>query len=132
MKLCVDGVFYSREPLDFKKILEEIVEILGEDVKVLSLEFPEIAAIVEDAYYYRCGFMLDKELEEEIEVEPILTYLKLGKWIPLSNEVVDILPELVGTLLLLSGRVIKTISSKTRKPTAEEVEKALSAIDLIL
>ncbi|EHP83677.1 hypothetical protein MetfoDRAFT_1914 [Methanotorris formicicus Mc-S-70] len=46
--------------------MEEIVEILGEDVKVLSLEFPEIAAIVEDTYYYRCGFMLDKELEEEI------------------------------------------------------------------
>ncbi|AEF95608.1 hypothetical protein [Methanotorris igneus] len=66
MKLCVDGVFYSREPLNFKKILEGIVEILGEDVKVLSLEFPEIAAIVGDTYYYRCGFMLDKELEEEI------------------------------------------------------------------
>jgi len=71
MKLCVDGVFYSKEPLDFKKILEEIVEILGEDVKVLSLEFPEIAAIVEDAYYYRCGFMLDKELKEEIPKEEL-------------------------------------------------------------
>ncbi len=72
------------------------------------------------------------EIEEEIDVEPIIAYLKLGKWVPLSKEVVEILPELVGTLLLLSGRVIKTISEDTRKPTATEVEKALSAIDLIL
>ncbi len=73
-----------------------------------------------------------EELQEKIDIEPILAYLRLGKWIPLSQEVVDILPELVGTLLLLSGRVIKTISEDTRKPAAAEVEKALAAIDLIL
>lgn len=66
MKIAVDGVFYTKENIDFEKILKEIVDILGEDVRVQSVEFPEIAAIFENDYYYRAGFMLDKEVDEEL------------------------------------------------------------------
>jgi hypothetical protein len=62
----IDGVFYNPEPIDFQKILQRLVEILGEDLKVLSLEFPELAAIYEPECYYRSGFCLDKEIEVEL------------------------------------------------------------------
>jgi hypothetical protein len=64
MKIMIDGVFYSKEILDFEKILKNIADMLGNDVIVRSLEFPEIGAVVGDTYYYRCGFTLDKELKE--------------------------------------------------------------------
>ncbi|ABR54749.1 conserved hypothetical protein [Methanococcus vannielii SB] len=66
MKIMIDGVFYNPEPIDFQKILQRLVEILGEDLKVLSLEFPELAAIYEPECYYRSGFCLDKEIEVEL------------------------------------------------------------------
>jgi len=79
MKIMIDGVFYTKEKIDFKKILEEIVKILGEDVVVRSLEFPEVGMIVGDTYYYRCGFCLDKEIEykpEERELKEIEEKIK--------------------------------------------------------
>ncbi|HIQ32215.1 MAG TPA: hypothetical protein EYH55_01880 [Methanothermococcus okinawensis] len=63
MKIMIDGVFYTREKIDFKRVLEGILEILGDDVVVRSLEFPEIGMVVGDTYYYRCGFTLDKEVK---------------------------------------------------------------------
>lgn len=66
MKIMIDGVFYNPEQIEFQKILEKLVEILGEDLKVLSLEFPELAAIYEPDCYYRSGFCLDKEIDEEL------------------------------------------------------------------
>ena len=59
MKIMINGVFYTKEKIDFKKILEEVVKILGEDVVARSIEFPEIGAVVGDTYYYRCGFALE-------------------------------------------------------------------------
>lgn len=79
MKIMIDGVFYTKEKIDFKKILEGIVEILGEDVVVRSLEFPEIGMVVGDTYYYRCGFTLDKEVKykpEERELKEIRERIK--------------------------------------------------------
>ncbi|ADC69731.1 conserved hypothetical protein [Methanocaldococcus sp. FS406-22] len=71
MKLAVDAVFYVREGFNFEKAFKEVLKILGEDVKILSIEYPELALISEDSYYYRCGFMLDKELKEELDREEI-------------------------------------------------------------
>ena len=71
MKLAVDAVFYVREGFNFEKAFKEVLKILGEDVKILSIEYPELALISEDSYYYRCGFMLDKELKEELNREEI-------------------------------------------------------------
>ena len=65
MKIMIDGVFYNKEIIDFKGILNGIIEIVGEDVVSRNLEFPEIGAIVGDTYYYRCGFILDKEVENK-------------------------------------------------------------------
>ncbi|AXI25396.1 hypothetical protein CFE53_04305 [Methanofervidicoccus sp. A16] len=79
MKIMIDGVFYTKEKIDFKKILEDIVKIVGEDVVVRSIEFPEIGAIVGDAYYYRCGFTLDKEVKhrpEDRELEEMREKIK--------------------------------------------------------
>ena len=60
----IDGVFYNKEIIDFENILKGIIEIVGEDIITRSLEFPEIGAVVGDTYYYRCGFTLDKEIDE--------------------------------------------------------------------
>jgi len=79
MKIMIDGVFYTKEKIDFKKILEDIVKIVGEDVVVRSIEFPEIGAIVGDTYYYRCGFTLDKEVKhrpEDRELEEMREKIK--------------------------------------------------------
>ncbi len=64
MKIMIDGVFYNKEIIDFEKILRGILKIVGEDIITRSLEFPEIGAVVGDTYYYRCGFTLDKEIDE--------------------------------------------------------------------
>ena len=64
MKVMIDGVFYNKEIIDFENILKGIIEIVGEDIITRSLEFPEIGAVVGDTYYYRCGFTLDKEIDE--------------------------------------------------------------------
>lgn len=114
-----------------ERVLRDLFDIAMEKAERRKSEFVELDDIplTKGIKEYMKKF---HEIEEEIDIEPILAFLKLGKWVPLSEDVLEILPDLVGTLLLLSGRVIKTISEDTRKPTAEEVEKALSAIDLIL
>ena len=79
MKIMIDGVFYTKEKIDFKKILEEIVRILGKDVIARSIEFPEIGMVVGGIHYYRCGFTLDKEVKykpKEKELEEIREKIK--------------------------------------------------------
>lgn len=71
MKLMIDGVFYNREVIDFESIMRGIMGIVGEDIITRSLEFPEIGAVVGDTYYYRCGFTLDKELNERLDREEL-------------------------------------------------------------
>ncbi|WP_423793245.1 hypothetical protein ACPB8Q_03270 [Methanocaldococcus indicus] len=71
MKLAIDGVFYVKEGFNFEKVLKEILKILGEDTKILSVEYPELALISEFGYYYRCGFMFDKPLKEKPSKEEI-------------------------------------------------------------
>ncbi len=71
MKLAVDGVFYVREGFDFNKAFKEILKLLGEDTKILSVEYPELALISEFGYYYRCGFILDKPLKEKLTEEDL-------------------------------------------------------------
>ncbi|NPA63199.1 MAG: hypothetical protein GXN95_06585 [Methanococci archaeon] len=69
MKLAVDCVFYVKEGFNFEKAFKEVLNLLGEDVEILSVEYPELALISEDKYFYRCGFMLDKKLDRELSEE---------------------------------------------------------------
>ncbi len=71
MKIMIDGVFYNKEIINFKEIINKILEELGEEVIVRSLEFPEIGAIYEDTYFYRCGFTLDLPIKKEISNEEL-------------------------------------------------------------
>ena len=45
MKLAVDAVFYVREGFNFEKAFKEVLKILGEDVKILSVEYPELGSV---------------------------------------------------------------------------------------
>ncbi len=83
MKIMIDGVFYNKNPVDFENILKRITDIVGNDVIVRSLEFPEIGAIVGDSYYYRCGFILDKKINKELNRE------ELDK---LKNDIIKLFP----------------------------------------
>ncbi|ABR56083.1 conserved hypothetical protein [Methanococcus aeolicus Nankai-3] len=84
MKIMIDGVFYNDEMIDFKKIMKNLVKELGDAVIVRSLELPEIGAIYEDSYYYRCGFTLDKEITEKMDKE------ELDK---LKEKIISLFPE---------------------------------------
>ena len=84
MKMMIDGVFYNPEKIDFESVLEKLVEILGEDLKVLSLEFPEFEAIYDPDCYYRSGFCLDKEVDCELSNE------ELAK---IREEIIAVFPE---------------------------------------
>ncbi|ABO34362.1 conserved hypothetical protein [Methanococcus maripaludis C5] len=88
MKMMIDGVFYNPEEIDFEGVLQKLVELLGEELKVLSLEFPEFAAIYEPECYYRSGFCLDKEVDKELSND------ELAK---IREEIIAVFPE--GTIV---------------------------------
>ncbi|WP_456471729.1 hypothetical protein [Methanocaldococcus sp.] len=76
MKLAVDAVIYVREGFNFEEAFKKVLDILGDDVKIISLEKPELALFYDDNYYYRCGFMLDKKIDKEIDTKEIKEKLK--------------------------------------------------------
>lgn len=75
-----------------------------------------------------------RELEEEIELQPILdhlaTYPPLER--ELSDDVVNMLPDLVGTLILVAARLMKTIEPDVVNPDTEMWERVEQAMDLTL
>jgi len=75
-----------------------------------------------------------RELEEEIELQPILdhlaTYPPLER--ELSEDVVNMLPDLVGTLILVAARLMKTIEPRVVNPDTEMWERVEQAMDLTL
>jgi len=71
---------------------------------------------------------------QEIEVEPILehlaTYPPLDR--DLSQEVVELLPDLVGTLIMVAARLMKIIVPDVTNPDTEMWDRVASAMDLLL
>ncbi len=82
----------------------------------------------------RKSLRLFRELEEEIELQPILehlaTYPPLER--DLSDEVVDLLPDLVGALIFVAARLMKTIDPDVVNPDTEMWQRVEQAMDLTL
>ncbi len=82
----------------------------------------------------RKSLRLFQELEEEIELEPVLehlaTYPPLER--DLSDEVVQLLPDLVGALIFVAARLMKTIEPDVVNPDTEMWQRVEEAMDLTL
>ncbi len=72
--------------------------------------------------------------EEELRVEPVLeelaTYPLLER--EPSQEVVDLLPELMGTLIMVTTQLIRIVDPEVTNPTAETWRRVREAMDLII
>ena len=75
-----------------------------------------------------------KKLEEELSVDDILAFLATVPPLkyPLSKEVEDKLPELVGVILVVLARIIKEVDDNNRQVTHEAIEKASKILDLTM
>ncbi len=75
-----------------------------------------------------------KELEEALELQPILDHL--AKLPPLKygleEELEKKLPDLVGTLIFVMANITKEFSPKDRTISAEEMEKAERVLNLMI
>ncbi len=75
-----------------------------------------------------------KELEEALELQPILDHL--AKLPPLKygleEELEKKLPDLVGTLIYVMANITKEFSPKDRTISAEEMEKAERVLNLMI
>jgi len=75
-----------------------------------------------------------KELEEELELQPILDHLaalpplKYG----LEEELEKKLPDLVGTLIYVMANITKEFSTKDKTVSAEDMEKAENILNLMI
>ncbi len=75
-----------------------------------------------------------KELEEELELQPILDHLatlpplKYG----LEEELEKKLPDLVGTLIYVMANITKEFSTKDRAISKEDMEKAETILNLMI
>jgi hypothetical protein len=75
-----------------------------------------------------------RRYEESIDLKPILDHLATYPPLkyPLSLEVEAMLPELVGTLAMLSGQAMKIIDPEVKNPGSEMWERVLRLMELIL
>ncbi len=71
--------------------------------------------------------------DPKLDLGPILDYL--AESIPgilIGESVREELQDITAAVLLLTGRVIKTIDPKARKPSKEDIERARQILDLTL
>ncbi len=82
----------------------------------------------------RKSLRLFRELEEEIELQPVLEHLT--RYPPLeldlSDEVVQLLPDLVGALIFVAAQLMKTMEPNVVNPDTEMWERVEKAMDLTL
>jgi len=79
--------------------------------------------------------MQDFELyEEEVEIEPILeqlaTYPQLER--EPSQEVIDLLPEIVGTLILVTTQLMTVVDPGISNPDSETWDRVTEAMNLLV
>ena len=72
--------------------------------------------------------------EEELEVAPILEDLTSYPMLERepSQEVIDLLPELGGTLIVVTTQLITVMEPDVSNPTAETWERVIEAMDLLI
>ncbi len=72
--------------------------------------------------------------EEELEVAPILEDLTSYPMLERepSQEVIDLLPELAGTLIVVTTQLITVMEPDVSNPTAETWERVIEAMDLLI
>ncbi len=72
--------------------------------------------------------------EEELRVEPILEELTAYPLLERepSQEVVDLLPQLVGTLIMVTAQLIRIVDPEVTNPTAETWDRVREAMDLMI
>jgi hypothetical protein len=72
--------------------------------------------------------------EEELEIKPILEHLTTYPLLARepSQEVVELLPELVGALIMVVNRLMKVVNPDVSNPTTEIWDKVEPALDLTL
>lgn len=72
--------------------------------------------------------------EEELEIEPILeqqaTYPPLDR--ELSDDVLEMLPDLMGALIMVTAQLMTVIDPEAENPTPELWDRTAEALDLIL
>ena len=75
-----------------------------------------------------------RKLEEEIEIEDILTFLRNATPIKyaLSEEAEAKLPELIGTLLIVMAKIMKEVDHNDRALDHETIAKTKRIMDLTL
>lgn len=79
--------------------------------------------------------MQDFELyEEELEIEPVLeqlaTYPQLDR--EPSQEVIDLLPDLVGTLIMVTTRLMPVLDPGISNPGTETWNRVIETMDLLI
>ena len=71
--------------------------------------------------------------DPRLDLKPIVDYLESEvAGLVIGESVRENLQDLTATMLLLIGRVIKTIDPKARKPSKEDIEKAKAILDLTI
>lgn len=71
--------------------------------------------------------------DPKLDLGPILDYLAESiPGIVIGESVREELQDITAAILLLTGRVIKTIDPKARKPSKEDIERARQILDLTL
>lgn len=72
--------------------------------------------------------------EEELEVAPILEELASYPMLERepSQEVIDLLPELAGTLIVVTTQLITVMEPDVSNPTAETWERVIKTMDLLI
>lgn len=94
---------------------------------ILEPDLPLTKGILERLHEFR-------RYEESIELQPILdhlaTYPALERHMSLHVEAM--LPELVGTLAMMSGQAIKIIDPKVKNPGSEPWDRVLHLMELML
>ncbi len=71
--------------------------------------------------------------DPKLDLGPILDYLAESiPGIVIGESVREELQDITAAVLLLTGRVIKTIDPKARKPSKEDIERARQILDLTL
>ncbi len=75
-----------------------------------------------------------RKLESELELQPILDHL--AQYPPLEREpsadVLEMLPDIVGTLIVVAARTMKVVDPKVINPDTEMWDRVAQIMDLTL
>lgn len=141
----LEELIWRVSELDFDKSdLQRLSELVDEKLYDLLL------VGVQHASYNNRDFILEPDLpltkglresmqdfelyEEELEIEPVLeqlaTYPQLDR--EPSQEVIDLLPDLVGTLIMVTTRLMPVLDPGISNPGTETWNRVIETMDLLI